>query len=140
MKWNRNIRKEADLKIDCDTHRANPIKRFNFRLRYLMQYFPDMSPSRITVYKTKKGFHFYVYWNDKFRFRWFESIKSYDTEKVLFQTFLGSDWLRELRNYNRINKGDINWNLLFSIKEKNGKTKTERFYCSYVLKAGSSHK
>ena len=139
MKWNQNIRKEADLKIDCDTHRANPIKRFNFRLRYLMQYFPRMSPCKIIVYRTKKGFHFYVYWNAYFYVYWNTSIGN-DTEKVLFQVLLGSDWLRELRNYNRINKGDTNWNLLFSVKEKNGKTKTERFYCSYVLKAGSSHK
>ena len=125
MNWQKGIREQADLKIDCDTHRYNPIKRFNFRAKYLMRYFPDFSPMKVVVYKTKKGYHFYVYLTKKFFL---------SEDMVLIQLILGSDWLRELRNLSRISKGDADWNLLFSEKDKNGKMQYEKFYCSYVLK------
>ena len=125
MNWKQGIREQPDLKIDYDSHRHNPIQRFNFRAKYLMQYYPQFSPMKVMVYRTKKGYHFYVYaniknWNDVF--------------KPMLQLILGSDWLRELRNIHRIGKGDTDWNILFSEKDKNGKMQYERFYCSYVLK------
>ena len=125
MDWKKGIRKQPDLKIDCDTHRRNPIKRFNFRAKYLMQYYPDVSPMKIVVYKTKKGFHFYVYTKHHWEL---------GKDKVTAQLILGSDWLRELRNLYRLNQGDVDWNLMFSEKDKNGKMQYEKFYCAYVLK------
>ena len=137
MNWQKGIREQADLKIDCDTHRYNPIKRFNFRAKYLMQYFPQMSPMKIKVYRTKKGFHFYVYATNM-DFRTLDGGITYTLAskyiKILFQSILGSDWLRELRNLNRVKKGDENWNLLFSEKVKKGKRQQEKFYCAYMLK------
>lgn len=127
MNWQKGIREQADLKVDCDTHRHNPIQRFNFRAKYLMQYFPRLSPIKVAVYKTKKGFHFYIYIK--------KEIELNDPEKVFIQLLLGSDWLRELRNINRISKGDKNWNLLFSEKVKKGKRQQEKFYCAYTLKS-----
>ena len=139
MKWDNQIREEADLKVDYDSHRNKPIKKFNRRAKYLLKYFPSLSPLKINVYKTKKGYHFYVYASSGFlRLRSPRNHLIYyffETRKVLFQSILGSDWLRELRNFDRINKDDKNWNILFSEKDKNGKIQKEKFYCSYVLKA-----
>jgi hypothetical protein len=126
MKWTKGIREQADLKVDYDTHRHNPIQRFNFRAKYLMQYFPKLSPMKVKVYKTKKGFHFYVYIK--------KTVYAKSVEIVLSQLVLGSDWLRELRNLHRISKGDKDWNILFSEKDKNGKMQYEKFYCAYTLK------
>ncbi len=128
MDWKKGIRQQPDLKIDCDTHRHNPIQRFNFRAKYLMQYFPEFIPMKVMVYKTKKGFHFYIYILNKIYF----AVNKNDV--VLIQLILGSDWLRELRNLHRISEGDTNWNILFSEKDKNGKMQYEKFYCAYVLK------
>ena len=129
MQWTKGIREQADLKIDYDTHRHNPIQRFNFRAKYLMQYFPQVSPMKVMVYRTKKGFHFYVYIKNRKVVQ-----NSPITEIVFVQLVLGSDWLRELRNMYRISKGDADWNILFSDKDKNGKVQHEKFYCAYVLK------
>jgi hypothetical protein len=137
MDWKKGIREQADLKVDCDTHRHNPIQRFNFRAKYLMQYFSDMSPMKVVVYKTKKGFHFYVYApNMDFGACKGGFAYTYASRylKILFQSILGSDWLRELRNLYRVERGDLNWNILFSEKDKNGKMQHEKFYCAYVLK------
>lgn len=133
MKWTKGIREQADLKVDYDTHRHNPIQRFNFRAKYLMQYFSDYSPMKVKVYKTKKGFHFYIYTPNVLY--WKEAYKSvFEYDKILVQLILGSDWLRELRNLNRNIEGDENWNILFSEKDKNGKMQYEKFYCAYTLK------
>ena len=129
MQWTKGIREQADLKVDCDTHRHNPIQRFNFRAKYLMQYYSDLSSMKVMVYRTKKGFHFYVYIKDKDITRISEPFPI-----IFFQLILGSDWLRELRNLDRLAKGDENWNILFSEKDKNGKMQYEKFYCAYVLK------
>jgi hypothetical protein len=137
MDWKKGIRQQPDLKIDCDTHRHNPIQRFNFRAKYLIKYFPALAPMKVVVYKTKKGFHFYVYAaNMDFRSLNGGIIYTHASRylKILFQSILGSDWLRELRNLNRVEKGDQNWNILFSEKDKNGKMQYEKFYCAYVLK------
>ena len=137
MNWQKGIREQADLKVDCDTHRHNPIQRFNFRAKYLMRYFPQMSPMKIKVYRTKKGFHFYIYTKDEVKNKETDDAGTQllnDLETVLVQLILGSDWLRELRNINRISKGDKNWNLLFSEKVKKGKRQQEKFYCAYTLK------
>ena len=126
MDWKKGIRDQVDLKVDYDSHRHNPIQRFNFRAKYLLSYFPDWSPMKVKVYKTKKGFHFYIY---------FLSIRELEpSEKVFLQAILGSDWLRELRNAYRISKNDKNWNILFSEKDKNGKLQYEKFYTAYTLK------
>lgn len=85
---------------------------------------------KVVVYKTKKGYHFYIYLLNKNI-----AIDHVAPEKgVILQLILGSDWLRELRNIYRISKGDADWNLLFSEKDKNGKVRLEKFYCAYVLK------
>ena len=131
MNWKQGIREQPDLKIDCDSHRHNPIQRFNFRAKYLMQYYPQFSPMKVMVYRTKKGYHFYIYLTARNRV---QKSAAKDSEIVLTQLILGSDWLRELRNIHRISKGDTDWNILFSEKDKNGKMQYERFYCSYVLK------
>ena len=130
MNWKQGIREQPDLKIDYDSHRHNPIQRFNFRAKYLLKYFPLMSPIKVMVYRTRKGYHFYVYLNHNVK----NPKKGNDAETVVCQLILGSDWLRELRNIYRISMSDENWNILFSEKDKNGKMQYERFYCSYVLK------
>lgn len=144
--WDGNVRRMPDFKIDYDTHRHSPIKRFNFRMKYLMRYNRSMSPCNILVYRTKKGYHFYVYANEKFR-RMIENSKKdessilfYNVITVLFQSVLGSDWLREIRNLSRIASGDTDWNLLFSVKDKNGKQQQEKFYCAYTLSLRGSRK
>jgi hypothetical protein len=127
--WKQGIRERADLKIDYDTHRHNPIQRFNFRAKYLLRYYPHLSPMKVKVYKTKKGYHFYVYYLNKKPIATFDGV-----DVVLTQLILGSDWLRELRNIYRISKGDAEWNLLFSEKDKRSKLQYERFYCAYILR------
>ena len=125
MDWKKGIREQADLKIDCDTHRHNPIQRFNFRARYLLQYFKELGPIKVVVYKTKKGYHFYIYTAKHFELPF---------DQIFSQLLLGSDWLRELRNLYRLSRSDKDWNILFSEKDKNGKMQYEKFYCAYILR------
>lgn len=138
MDWKKGIRENADLKIDYDTHRHNPIQRFNFRMKYVLKYLFWIESVKVDVYRTKKGFHFYVY------IRWSKDVEEMgsvvvpmmDIGAILMQSFLGSDWLRELRNFDRaIIHKDVDWNILFSEKDKNGKMQYEKFYCAYVLKS-----
>ena len=135
MDWKQGIREQADLKIDYDTHRHNPIQRFNFRMKYVLKYMWWIKSVKVKVYRTKKGYHFYVYID------WSEAVNdmkliSPPMGAILTQCVLGSDWLRELRNFDRaLIQQDKNWNILFSEKDKNGKMQYENFYCAYRLKS-----
>ena len=118
--------RDADLKVDVDTHKAHPIWRFNFRFRMLCAYFPAFSGSQIRVCRTRKGYHFYVYLPQGRRMVSASGI-------IAVQAILGSDWLRELRNLDRAMKGDAVWNVLFNVKTKNGRTYRERHVSTYRI-------
>ncbi len=62
------------------------------------------------VCKTKKGYHIYLRSKDKLS----------DTEVILLQSALGSDWMRELLNLRRVRNGQNmdSWNILFTSKTK----------------------
>lgn len=62
------------------------------------------------VCKTKKGYHIYLRSKDKLS----------DTEIILIQSALGSDWMRELLNLRRVRNGQTmdSWNILFTSKTK----------------------
>jgi hypothetical protein len=120
------IRNPAIFKIDIDTHRSKPIQRLNFRYKWLACYFPTLLPARFSVYRTKKGYHFYITPEDN------QLISSKDI--VLIQLALGSDWLREIRNWNRINDNFEHWNILFSDKVKDNKVHSERYVTSYLIR------
>ena len=116
------------LKVDIDHKRNyNKVKWFiNFRLRWISYYY-KLLPAKITFKRTHKGFHVYI-----------EALGSWDnTHIVLFQSWLGDDWLRSVRNQNRIDTGTTeDWNLLFSQKfdSKNKTLSKEKFVSHYVLK------
>lgn len=135
MNWKQGIREQADLKVDYDTHRHNPIQRFNFRMKYILKHMWWIRSVKVNVYRTKKGFHFYVY------IEWSKAVNDMKLVlspmgSILTQCILGSDWLRELRNFDRaMLQKDVDWNILFSEKDKNGKMQYEKFYCAYVLKS-----
>lgn len=138
MNFNK-VRSIADLKIDIDTHKKNQIKIFNFRYKwlafYMMQHQIRILPAKIKVWRTKKGFHFYVYFidvNTSAKVR----ANSNRIITVFMQSILGSDWLRELRNFDRILKNEKNWNLLFENKIKKNKPRHESFVASYTLMKG----
>lgn len=116
-------RSECDLKLDIDTHRGNPIRRVNFRYKWLAYYYPDLLPARFTVYRTKKGYHFYIRL----------SKRIYPMPTVFIQAVLGSDWLREIRNMRRIDDRFGDWNILFSAKYDGKKARFEKYYTSYIL-------
>ena len=122
----RKTMRDADLKIDIDTHKAHPIWRFNFRFRMLCAYFPAFRGSQIRVYRTHKGYHFYVYLPEGRCMANAQNI-------ILVQAILGSDWLRELRNYDRVMKGDAVWNVLFNVKTRGGRTYRERHVSTYRI-------
>ena len=133
MDWKHGIREQAVFKVDYDTHRHNPIQRFNFRLKYMLKYMYWITDAKVLVFKTKKGFHFYIY--PKFASAVKKEFSTDPEFVVMSQLILGSDWLRELRNLNRaVIYHDDNWNLLFSDKSKSGREQHERFYCAYVIK------
>ena len=89
---------------------------------------------KVKVYRTKKGYHFYCY------IEWIKDVIQLgpvlsDMCTIITQLVLGSDWLRELRNFDRaLIQKDKNWNILFSEKDKNGKIQYEKFYCAYRMK------
>jgi hypothetical protein len=90
----------------------------------------------VRVYRTKKGFHFYVNMTVKHNFVDKGLVyRARRLEIIFYQLILGSDWLRELRNYDRaiIHNERDNWNILFSEKDKNGKMQYEKFYCAYRI-------
>ena len=117
--------RDADLKIDVDTHRRKPIRRFNFRFRMLCSYFPGFRGSLVRAFRTRKGYHFYVYLP--------RGCTLPPVAIIAVQAILGSDWLRELRNWDRVNMGDRTWNVLFGVKIKNGKVQNERYVTSYRI-------
>jgi len=126
-----------ELKIDIDRMRKwKAIHLVNFRLRWIDYYF-KIFPAKIWIYKTHKGFHFYIDTNNKFN--------DFTIVTILFQSLLGSDWLRELRNFKRYDDGMVkNWNLMFDTKftMHKGRIKTlsqEKFVMFYVLKKGWKH-
>jgi hypothetical protein len=65
------------------------------------------------VYKSPHGWHIYI---------WTDSIT--ETYLPLVQVLLGSDWKRELLNFERVMKDEPGWNVLFQEKEKFDKDKT----------------
>lgn len=118
------IRDKADLLIDVDVKNKKIIKKINYRYRWLAYYFKELLPAKFKVYKTKKGYHFYIYLLNKN-----QNYKNY--ELVLFQSLLMSDWLRECRNYYRIKQNFIDWNIMFSVKRNEV---NEKFFRCYIIK------
>jgi hypothetical protein len=65
------------------------------------------------VWKSPHGYHVYI---------WTESIA--ETYLPCVQVLMGSDWKRELLNFERVLKDEPGWNVLFQEKEKFDKDKT----------------
>lgn len=89
---------------------------FRFRYKYLCSYFSEFKKAKKQIFKTKKGYHIYIN----------VDMELSNYEIIIIQLVLMSDWLRELRNYNRAKAGDRYWNLLFNTKIKNGHVQHER--------------
>ncbi len=121
------IRNKANILLDIDTHKGNPIRKINYRYKWIAYYFKDLLPAKFIVYRTRKGYHFYIYCAA------YDKVAMPEIPAVYVQALLGSDWLRETRNFYRILQGFADWNILFSVK--NGKkVYKEKFYCAYTIK------
>ena len=105
------------IKLDIDSKDDNVVDTLEFKLRYILHYFKGHTAT-IMLYETFKGYHVYIDIDVVFS----------DTELVAIQAILGSDWLRELRNLNRVKHSDITWNILFDTKFKKGELYMEQKY------------
>ncbi|MEM3265142.1 MAG: hypothetical protein QXH07_04220 [Thermoplasmata archaeon] len=121
------------FKIDLDYMRTRQAERLiKFRINWIDYYF-HILPAKVSYYRTHKGMHVYIMPMNEVNL---------PLEYITFiQLALGSDWLREIRNLNRLYTGTItNWNLLFNKKFKMNKDGTieniskEIFVKRYVIK------
>ena len=122
------MRDFADLKIDLDSKSKKVLRTLKFRYKWLSEYYPQLKPATVKVYRTHKGWHVYVA---------LHTVKYSFTarDRAFMQLALGSDWLREIRNMKRIGDGFKDWNILFSSKTKNGRVKSfERYYSTYLVR------
>ena len=96
----------SELKLDIDKKKLN-IKQIQKRLRFIEWLF-QFHFTNMYIWKTKHGYHVIV-----------ESDTYIPTTLIpVIQMALGSDWQRECFNAYRVHNGIVNFNVLFSTKEK----------------------
>ena len=109
------------LKIDYDNRKIR--KEFKWRIGKLFQVYYTKRPyipfiSVFRVHRTRKGYHLYMFMDDKEKFRT-------ATEKKLailvIQASLGSDPIRSAYDYLRVCRNAKVWNILFTSKYLKGK-------------------
>jgi hypothetical protein len=98
------VKKSTIIKLDID---GEPVD-FH-RIKVCVAKLKEMKMKFIKgeVYKTVHGFHVYI---------WIMNTVS-DTYLPFIQALMGSDWKRELLNFERILKAESDWNVLFQEKE-----------------------
>ena len=75
-------------------------------LRWLHEH--NIGFSKVSVYETNKGFHFYLDLE----------YSLHEWEILLIQALLGSDFKRETLNYFRVRNDERHWNVLFKEKRQ----------------------
>ena len=126
------------IKVDIDRRRnyQKTKKWMNWRLQWINYYFRIL-PALVDVRRTRKGFHFRItpqlLPKDPSR-HGVDTID--DKDLIIIQQALGSDWLREIRNLNRVKSGMVqDWNILFTEKGTADKViMKEKYIARYILK------
>jgi len=105
------MRTDAHFLLDIDKKPENLTEfatEFSDRLVFL-HFFTEFCFNKIHILETKKGYHIYL---------WTYTQTPTPIEAVLIQLALGSDYRRELFNYNRVwsKNPPPRWNILFRSK------------------------
>jgi hypothetical protein len=111
---------DATLKVDYDTNR-NPLSLARVARVFASRAFSTalsrnmVAVSRAMVFKTGRGHHLRV-WLTRLRNQPFPARTT-----LRLQAMLGDDPMRQRFNAARVRRGEKHWNVLWSMKSRNGK-------------------
>jgi len=107
------------LKLDFDDYSFRKIKKeFTRKNLWIIRFF-KLKIKKIQVFKTRKGYHIYLYINNRLS----------NKDIVFLQLALGSDFMRECYYWRRIKYPKLpkrEWNILFYEKEYSKKSKKRK--------------
>jgi len=102
----REVGKSSIIKLDIDTKCGAKNDRLETVIKKLKEMGLRFSKGEYYFQKKSKKWHIYI---------WVESIA--ELWLPMIQLLLGSDWKRELLNFERVVNGEKDWNVLFQEQE-----------------------